>query len=454
MPTAPMERDLYSELEVTRDATTEEIKAQYRRLCLAHHPDKVPTAQKDQATERLAAINTAWDVLGDTDRRRVYDMQCDAHGRKLPWPARVKRLVLGTGARSFRWSSGMPYLRKQSLGQLHRQMQAGKPSLLFVHLGGSARSTKSAAAIIEARRRLRGAVFVAAVDAEAEPELAEQLGRGDDLPKALLVRGRGDSEPAQFFDAPLNASTLVDAATDALPSLPNACTANQWFAALRAAGGGASGSRTRRSALVLAMRPAWRAVARVGCAAADGRLLCRSVPHMRCDALPAELLACKGLALISSPKPDGSGAVLRQCFVGGGEPDTNLADHQAALAVLRAHAARAQFGRVLAPFSVGAYRATNSPPAHALSAISAAIVGAPLAAPARLAASLMLRATLTLVSQGPGPVAIAALGLIVLLGRSAARASIHAETNRWARRGRGRRVRSRARQRVRMPFFS
>jgi molecular chaperone DnaJ len=59
--------DHYAILGVTPGATTAEIKAAYRALVKRHHPD----AGGDQRT--ILALNAAWEVLRDGDRRRHYD---------------------------------------------------------------------------------------------------------------------------------------------------------------------------------------------------------------------------------------------------------------------------------------------------------------------------------------------------------------------------------------------
>jgi len=60
----------YDLLGVGPDASAEEIQRAYRLLALRHHPDVAPDA--DPAA--MAAINGAWTVLGDPDRRRTYDI--------------------------------------------------------------------------------------------------------------------------------------------------------------------------------------------------------------------------------------------------------------------------------------------------------------------------------------------------------------------------------------------
>jgi hypothetical protein len=59
----------YELLGVDPDATVEEVQRAYRLLALRHHPDVAPDA--DMAM--MAAINGAWEVLSDPDRRRSYD---------------------------------------------------------------------------------------------------------------------------------------------------------------------------------------------------------------------------------------------------------------------------------------------------------------------------------------------------------------------------------------------
>lgn len=64
----------YALLNVERDATEEQIRDAYRALAIACHPDKHSgDAAKSAAQSRFQAIQKAYDVLSDRDKRNVYD---------------------------------------------------------------------------------------------------------------------------------------------------------------------------------------------------------------------------------------------------------------------------------------------------------------------------------------------------------------------------------------------
>nr|OQO22481.1 hypothetical protein B0A51_10113 [Rachicladosporium sp. CCFEE 5018]OQO25473.1 hypothetical protein B0A51_07342 [Rachicladosporium sp. CCFEE 5018] len=69
--------DPYLALAVARDATAGAIKTSYRKLVLKFHPDKVADeAQKQIASDQFHKIQTAYEIIGDEDRRARYDAQC------------------------------------------------------------------------------------------------------------------------------------------------------------------------------------------------------------------------------------------------------------------------------------------------------------------------------------------------------------------------------------------
>eukprot|EP00047_Mylnosiga_fluctuans_P012815 m.27932 g.27932 ORF g.27932 m.27932 type:complete len:260 (-) comp4477_c0_seq1:2238-3017(-) len=78
LQTSPRTRSLYTELRVAPTASTDEIKRAYRKLALKYHPDKHPGNE-----EKFKRIRTAYGVLSDPEKRRVYDQMGDDGVRLL-----------------------------------------------------------------------------------------------------------------------------------------------------------------------------------------------------------------------------------------------------------------------------------------------------------------------------------------------------------------------------------
>ncbi len=66
-----MAEDYYSILEIQRNATQDEIKKSYRRLAMKYHPDH--NNGDKSAEEKFKKVGAAYEVLGDEEKRRVYD---------------------------------------------------------------------------------------------------------------------------------------------------------------------------------------------------------------------------------------------------------------------------------------------------------------------------------------------------------------------------------------------
>ncbi|KAM9298849.1 dnaJ homolog subfamily C member 11 [Gastrophryne carolinensis] len=67
--------DYYSLLNVRREATQEELKASYRRLCMLYHPDKHRDPElKSQAEQLFNLVHQAYEVLSDPQSRAIYDI--------------------------------------------------------------------------------------------------------------------------------------------------------------------------------------------------------------------------------------------------------------------------------------------------------------------------------------------------------------------------------------------
>jgi DnaJ-class molecular chaperone len=66
-----MDEDLYKILGVARSASQEEIQKAYRDMARRHHPDMNPDDSK--AKEKFQRIQRAYDVLGNSEKREMYD---------------------------------------------------------------------------------------------------------------------------------------------------------------------------------------------------------------------------------------------------------------------------------------------------------------------------------------------------------------------------------------------
>uniref|UniRef100_A0A3Q3VYH5 DnaJ homolog subfamily C member 11 n=1 Tax=Mola mola TaxID=94237 RepID=A0A3Q3VYH5_MOLML len=68
-------QDYYSLLNVRKEATLEELKASYRRLCMLYHPDKHRDPElKSQAEQLFNQVHQAYEVLSDEHSRAIYDI--------------------------------------------------------------------------------------------------------------------------------------------------------------------------------------------------------------------------------------------------------------------------------------------------------------------------------------------------------------------------------------------
>ncbi|CAM9870467.1 unnamed protein product, partial [Chrysoparadoxa australica] len=65
------DRDYYEVLGLARGAGSSEIKKAYRQLSLKYHPDKNPS---EDAAHKFAEVRTAYEVLSDEDKKKIYDM--------------------------------------------------------------------------------------------------------------------------------------------------------------------------------------------------------------------------------------------------------------------------------------------------------------------------------------------------------------------------------------------
>jgi DnaJ-class molecular chaperone len=73
-------RDPYEVLGVAKNASAKDIKSAFRKLAKKYHPDQNPDDPK--AKDRFAAVNQAYEVVGDEKQRAAFDRgEIDAEGK-------------------------------------------------------------------------------------------------------------------------------------------------------------------------------------------------------------------------------------------------------------------------------------------------------------------------------------------------------------------------------------
>jgi len=65
--------DYYNALGIRPDSSAQEIKKVYRKLAMQYHPDR--NGGNPESEKRIKEINEAYQILGDEEKRRLYDLQ-------------------------------------------------------------------------------------------------------------------------------------------------------------------------------------------------------------------------------------------------------------------------------------------------------------------------------------------------------------------------------------------
>lgn len=97
-----MAKDFYTVLGVSRAAEGDEIKRAFRKLARQHHPDRNP--DDPAAEERFKEVNRAWEVLGDPEKRKMYDTWGDRAEAFDYDPSKLRGGPGGDPFRSAGWS--------------------------------------------------------------------------------------------------------------------------------------------------------------------------------------------------------------------------------------------------------------------------------------------------------------------------------------------------------------
>jgi len=133
--------DYYRILGVRRDASGDEIKQAYRRLARRYHPD---VSEEPEAEELFKILNEAYEVLGDRDRRAVYDLttlqkdKCGGREFSADSARRGRHATFDFEAGAV-WASGPSSPEAHGCshqrGRAHRMEDPAKPQAHFDRVG-------------------------------------------------------------------------------------------------------------------------------------------------------------------------------------------------------------------------------------------------------------------------------------------------------------------------------
>ena len=77
-------KNYYEELNVSTDASKEEIKKAYIKLAKRYHPDRAKGIPKEIAERYMKDINEAYNILSDDKKRKEYDLKRNPPVTKMP----------------------------------------------------------------------------------------------------------------------------------------------------------------------------------------------------------------------------------------------------------------------------------------------------------------------------------------------------------------------------------
>jgi DnaJ-class molecular chaperone len=100
-------RDYYSILGVPKNAAEKDIKSAYRKLARKWHPDANPNNPKE-AEEKFKEISEAYEVLGDPEKRKKYDVLGPNWQQAAQQAEQQRRYRTNVGGEEFEFDFGGP----------------------------------------------------------------------------------------------------------------------------------------------------------------------------------------------------------------------------------------------------------------------------------------------------------------------------------------------------------
>lgn len=100
-----MGKNFYQVLSVDRKATPAEITSRFRELAREHHPDRFEGEAKMRAEKAFQDITEAFNVLRDSRRRALHDMDLDRPPPSGHDPSQTARVYLNRGIRAYKMNN-------------------------------------------------------------------------------------------------------------------------------------------------------------------------------------------------------------------------------------------------------------------------------------------------------------------------------------------------------------
>ncbi len=182
-----MATDLYKELGVSKGASADEIKKVYKKLAGQLHPDRNPGDQKVEA--RFKAVNRAYQVLSDPEKRRMYDEfgeESMREGFNAAATRAYRNAAQGVGARRAR-GGGI------NLEDLQGGGSGGFGDLLGELFGGGARSSRRGVNMVRGQD-VASEVSVDFVSAIRGAELRLRVSEGGEEVTVRVPPGAGEGD--------------------------------------------------------------------------------------------------------------------------------------------------------------------------------------------------------------------------------------------------------------------
>ncbi len=118
--------DYYQILQVSEQADEEQIKKAYRKLAKKYHPDLHPNDAVAEA--KFKDVVEAYEVLGDAERRRDYDLKQKGTGDYCGQNAKdagksgkkSSNIDIGNFTKDMEWYFGFPFNGEQSAEQQNK----------------------------------------------------------------------------------------------------------------------------------------------------------------------------------------------------------------------------------------------------------------------------------------------------------------------------------------------